>query len=503
MTVLCETAAKIELSAAGKKIRGYDFGKFEDPNGKDMEDRIVTEYCDNVLFLAVYDGHGGTALKAHKQVVRCVDYVSDNLTQSVCSIVQSSSSDASLRREVQEAFRVLDLETFTDGSGIQNGTTACCVVVNEGRLTIINLGDSQAVLGRKGGKYKCLSSVHRPGEKSENQRLLKEGVEVAEERHGDVIEHRLPCSLAVSRSFGDFFNREALPNERSRSLPQYMGGRPGVPPSHCQQRVLRPSESLESLREDKESLLDDDTLKSSTPRVHSFRSQPTIDASTSPPTRTTRGRNFDSTDPSEGEDCGSAAANLVCEDIQSRLQKADTDPGPGSKLESQKPSPKGRRSCGERLCEFTGCSKANHVRRTRRMQKEHRLGHVWNTKPPGLSFLPEVLHHEIDEEQDCFLIIACDGIFDCMPDMKMPVQIVRNVLADRCKTAEDAAKELVRVSKKQGPLSGVMDNLSAIVLVFKREEVQQKYQNSALAKMKAARAAKLAAELGGGNVASG
>eukprot|EP00397_Hematodinium_sp_SG-2012_P020737 GEMP01021381.1.p1 GENE.GEMP01021381.1~~GEMP01021381.1.p1 ORF type:complete len:500 (+),score=102.80 GEMP01021381.1:26-1525(+) len=106
-------------------------------------------------------------------------------------------------------------------------------------------------------------------------------------------------------------------------------------------------------------------------------------------------------------------------------------------------------------------------------------------KPRGLSALPEC--HEVAlEDNDEFVLIACDGIYDVM-DTTTAMRIVRQTLRNPNKSANDAAKELIRRCKSIQEFKGVLDNLSVTVAVLKRPEplVSRGNPNSALRRLRA------------------
>jgi len=391
----------------------YEIGSHEDPNGKYMEDRVITKFDDGVLFLAVYDGHGGCRTRPKHQQTRCVDYVSEHLDATIIPLIKKSSMAGfqQLRDDISEAYRMLDLKCLHDGYGIENGTTACAAVIIGRKIYITNLGDSRAILCTKDGKLETLTSLHRPGEKTEKTRIEREGNNVVEHRDGTHVEHRLGCGLSVSRSFGDF-NIQQPENcsdhsriTRSNSLPQSAMGFQLFLPSHSPYRVLKPSDSLSTLP----SSLDD---------------APAEDLSSS--------------DSSPGRDGSSS-----------------TTEGQATSTHAHAPN---RRIKNNFQFSFP--------KEERALLKERYFGRKCS-KPIGLSYKPEVRRHTITENDE-FLIVACDGVFDSLIDLKLPIQIVRNVLQDKNKTASDAVKELIRRCKANKHISGVLDNLSAVIVVFRR-----------------------------------
>jgi len=381
-----------------KTPRDYELGSHEDPNGKYMEDRIVTKFVDEVLFLAVYDGHGGCRTGPRKKETRCVDYVSQHLDASIIPLIKKSGIPfQQLQKDVADAFRELDLKCLYDGFGIENGTTACTAIIIGRKLFITNLGDSRAILCTKDGKLETLSTLHRPGEKAEKIRIEREGMEVVAHRDGAHIEHRLGCGLSVSRSFGDF-NIQDSENQRitrSNSLPQSALGFHLIPPSHSPYRTLRSSDSLSTL-------------------------------------------------PSSMEDAPELSSS------------SDSSPG----REEASPA----HGVPSRRCKNS--FQFSFPKEERALLKERYFGRKCS-KPGGLSYKPEVRKHTITENDE-FLLIACDGVFDSLLDLKTSISIVRNVLSDRNKTASDAAKELIRRCKQMTHVSGVLDNLSAVIVVFRR-----------------------------------
>jgi serine/threonine protein phosphatase PrpC len=76
------------------------------------------------------------------------------------------------------------------------GSTAVTAYINETDICVAWLGDSRAVLC-KGGRAVPLTSDHKPSVPGEMERITKAG--------GIVTRGRVNGSLAVSRSFGDFF----------------------------------------------------------------------------------------------------------------------------------------------------------------------------------------------------------------------------------------------------------------------------------------------------------
>ena len=149
---------------------------------KTMEDRHVLTECAGGLFAGVYDGHGGT---------RTVDLVAKRLHQE---FAQASRRGRKPEAAFQHAFARVDRLT----ARYTSGTTATCVFLKEGCVTIAHVGDSRAVLVGPRGRARQLTTDHRTDNVTERRRILKTGGRV---ERGYVV--RDGHGLMVTRSFGD------------------------------------------------------------------------------------------------------------------------------------------------------------------------------------------------------------------------------------------------------------------------------------------------------------
>lgn len=167
-----------------------------------MEDEVQVLFNEagQYLYAAVYDGHGGehAAQWLSKQLHHTVhssitDGGNGNSTSSMSDRMVSSFLSAD--RELLAHLEQIGGET-TAGSG----STATVVVVKGDRLVVANVGDSEAVLSRKGEAVQ-LATQHRvygsgPGVQAEINRIKAVG--------GWVDDGRVCSVLAVSRAFGDW-----------------------------------------------------------------------------------------------------------------------------------------------------------------------------------------------------------------------------------------------------------------------------------------------------------
>eukprot|EP00877_Chromochloris_zofingiensis_P001081 jgi/Chrzof1/10974/Cz05g19070.t1 len=135
----------------------------------------------------VFDGHGGP---------NAAEYVKQNL---FINLVEHSKFSSDIASAVVESFEHTDTAYLTQDANTcrDDGCTAVTAVLVGNRLLIANVGDSRAVLARK-GKGTALSVDHKPNSREERSRI--------EDAGGVVIwagTWRVGGVLAVSRAFGD------------------------------------------------------------------------------------------------------------------------------------------------------------------------------------------------------------------------------------------------------------------------------------------------------------
>jgi len=186
-----------------------------------MEDEYLI--ADDNRFVAVFDGHGGKAVSK---------YLEENLYGKVCHYLKQTqweeneemegepeatrekingSSLSSISAALRAAFKEVDDEV---AKYRHVGSTAVVAFVHEtddGRRTLLtaNIGDSRAVLSRK-GKAVALTKDHKPNDAVEKKRITSMGGKVEWERIYKV--HRVR-GLAVSRAVGDSFAKPIVSGE--------------------------------------------------------------------------------------------------------------------------------------------------------------------------------------------------------------------------------------------------------------------------------------------------
>lgn len=144
-------------------------------------------------FFAVYDGHGGSLCseflkkvlhdKFREKVLRSPGRLSDVLNTLKSCIISTFE-------EVDQDFA----SHYGDQSRTSGSAAIICIVFGD-RIITVNLGDSRAVLCRKGQAID-LSVDHKPTSSEEYMRIINCG--------GNVMLGRIDSKLAVSRAFGDF-----------------------------------------------------------------------------------------------------------------------------------------------------------------------------------------------------------------------------------------------------------------------------------------------------------
>lgn len=163
-----------------------------------MEDAIAVKEKDGLVFMGVFDGHGG-------------DDTSSTLSKTFPDLVLDKYplKDLFKKRQAYLVKKVRQMDQtlfhFWDGS-----TAAFGIFSGElGRLDVGNLGDSRVLVVYEDGKVKATKD-HKPGDKAEMARIAKAGGTTEcvfrIRKRGDEMEKmcRVNGNLAVSRAFGDF-----------------------------------------------------------------------------------------------------------------------------------------------------------------------------------------------------------------------------------------------------------------------------------------------------------
>ncbi|XP_023562593.1 protein phosphatase 1K, mitochondrial isoform X1 [Octodon degus] len=174
---------------------------------KENEDRFdFAQLTEEVLYFAVYDGHGGPAAAdfCHTHMKKCITDLLPKeknletvLTMAFLEIDKAFASHAHLSAdEPGIELRPLHLPATL----LSSGTTATVALLRDGiELVVASVGDSRALLCRKGKPMK-LTIDHTPERKDEKERIKKCGGFVA---WNSVGQPHVNGRLAMTRSIGD------------------------------------------------------------------------------------------------------------------------------------------------------------------------------------------------------------------------------------------------------------------------------------------------------------
>ncbi|XP_056155978.1 protein phosphatase 1K, mitochondrial-like [Lampris incognitus] len=168
---------------------------------KQNEDRLrVARIHDNLLYFAVFDGHGGPHAADY-----CYIFMEKHIRDAL-------EEEEDLEKVLTKAFLdteqalhthlryVENGETYT-ASFLKAGTTATVAVLRDGvELVVGSVGDSRALLCRDGQAHK-LTHDHTPDRKDEMKRIRQSGGFVT---WNSVGQANVNGKLAMTRSIGDF-----------------------------------------------------------------------------------------------------------------------------------------------------------------------------------------------------------------------------------------------------------------------------------------------------------
>ncbi|XP_053199653.1 protein phosphatase 1K, mitochondrial [Scomber japonicus] len=163
---------------------------------KQNEDRLrVARINDNLLYFAVFDGHGGP---------HAADYCYTFMEKFIRDALEEEDD---LEKVLKKAFLNADkalyqhLSYFNNPSFLTAGTTATVALLRDGiELVVGSAGDSRAMLCRK-GQANMLTKDHTPDRKDERRRIQSFGGFV---KWNSLGQANVNGRLAMTRSIGDF-----------------------------------------------------------------------------------------------------------------------------------------------------------------------------------------------------------------------------------------------------------------------------------------------------------
>ena len=136
----------------------------------------------------VFDGHSGTA---------CAEFVARRVPEILGGSGLGAGDGRAATRALRTALLQADAE-FRDAGGPEqahSGSTALVALAEEGRLLVASVGDSRAVLSRKGAAAE-LTVDHKPDAPGELTRIESAG--------GHVVDGYLDGNISVSRALGNW-----------------------------------------------------------------------------------------------------------------------------------------------------------------------------------------------------------------------------------------------------------------------------------------------------------
>jgi serine/threonine protein phosphatase PrpC len=163
-------------------------------NNEDTE--IVFESKDHRLqVFSIHDGHGGTFVSNYLEKNLPKYFISDRLSLPLSAAY------------IRAAFSKLnnDLEQKYKSRSTQVGSTCITAFIYNNHLTIANVGDCRAIIGKEKTALQ-ITEDHKPGKKDEKKRIEQMGGSVSIERGDDFR----VGDLSVSRAFGDFCNQYVI-----------------------------------------------------------------------------------------------------------------------------------------------------------------------------------------------------------------------------------------------------------------------------------------------------
>lgn len=194
-TFCCFSSENSSLgSGKGKSQKGpikYGFSLVKGKANHPMEDYHVAKFVQHqgreVGLFAIYDGHLGDSVPAYLQ------------KHLFSNILNEDEFWADPSRSLFQAYESTDKAILSHNPELGRGgsTAVTAILVNGQRLWVANVGDSRAVLSRRGQAIQ-LSIDHEPS--TERGSIENKGGFVSN-MPGDVA--RVDGQLAVSRAFGD------------------------------------------------------------------------------------------------------------------------------------------------------------------------------------------------------------------------------------------------------------------------------------------------------------
>ena len=172
----------------------------------EMEDEHIIDTINipklnfNCEVLAVFDGHGGSA---------CSKYCKENYVSTLKNEISKSGCPYLSEKFLKDFNKFFDIK-LRKAINDNSGTTVTVALVFEDYILLSNCGDSRTLVCKNDSRKNIATEDHKPENKFEKARILKNGGSVVKEKIGPFrYSHRLNGIAAFSRSLGDFrFKKE-------------------------------------------------------------------------------------------------------------------------------------------------------------------------------------------------------------------------------------------------------------------------------------------------------
>lgn len=165
-----------------------------------FEDRYQVKQIGPFKYIAVFDGHGGSEYRYHRQ--NNLNHIVDLAMNSLHNVIsqQLSSIDINDTQDVtsaiNNAFLTFDRDAKVNGALCGCTCTMLLIDTINRRIYQVNLGDSSSMIFNEQGIIMSSTVAHSPTDNEERARIELAG--------GKVINNRVNGMLAVSRAFGDY-----------------------------------------------------------------------------------------------------------------------------------------------------------------------------------------------------------------------------------------------------------------------------------------------------------
>jgi serine/threonine protein phosphatase PrpC len=171
-------------------------------------------------FVAVFDGHGGSDVSSmlrerlyelYRKILAEKHWETrDDFDLKLRRVPSASSHVGAIRGALEE----VEINVLIQEDLVYQGSTAVAVIIHvdeDGGKTLLsaNIGDSRAVLSRK-GKAVELTRDHKPNDEREKARIRALGEDVEWDPYGQLYRVR---DLSLSRAIGDRFAKPAVSSE--------------------------------------------------------------------------------------------------------------------------------------------------------------------------------------------------------------------------------------------------------------------------------------------------